>query len=359
MHLHSKHLGSQKLLPTKVLPKIYILELWMNHWSFTNVHQLYVNLPCFSVFLGEGGKGGEVDIINILFLRINFWGEGDVMRHCCQKLPVRKIRKNHQGELSWEWVVRTIRSAFKVWRSKRPSWRSLKTWMIAIFEDPICFFQKKTAKAIHIRESFTLKWTKSWRKYEIVWANIHVKEGVRFLYLLAILNKNNLWRSIGILPTTPLLTKVEVETNLNKSSSQQRILTSGKSCIKHFRIGPHFETLPKRNYVFESSPLKERTTTIEFTKIECQEFRKIAVASESWVLSKTSKARSSLVASARSSVSQNQGRSPKARHGNRVRRMLRLIEKWRKFDKGRISGILVDFDSWNLDLKMMPLEISF
>ena len=82
------------------------LHLWMNHWSFTNMHNSFC----------VGGKGGEVDIINILYVNFSCFLAGGWCHDLARNYPSGKTRKNqekpgkhvqlfaHQGELSWECV---------------------------------------------------------------------------------------------------------------------------------------------------------------------------------------------------------------------------------------------------------------
>ena len=134
------------------------------------------------------GEGGEVDIINILYVNFSFFlAGGDVMILPEITHPEKpgKTRKTCSAFCASRWAfmgmcpVRSLTSAFKVWRSNRPSWRCQKPWMIAIFEDPF-FCPKKSCnnpgkghrnqRKFHILMNQNMRESTKW-----FGANIHVK----------------------------------------------------------------------------------------------------------------------------------------------------------------------------------------
>lgn len=189
------------------------LQLWMNHWSFTNMHNSFC----------AGGKGVKVDIINILYVNFSFfsWGGGDVMRRSCQKLPIRKNQEKpgkhvqlfaHQGELSWECVrFDPLRqpSKFGV-PNGLPG--DVKNMVDCHIWGSIFFVQKKAArtqaKAIEIK----------------------------------------FW----ILPTTPLVTLQEWNWKLSKISPLRENHTSSI-----LELCPHFDILPKETTGLKVPPTKK------------------------------------------------------------------------------------------------------
>lgn len=120
------------------------LQLWMNHWSFTNMHNSFC----------AGGKGVKVDIINILYVNFSFFSWGGVMSWdvLARNYPSGKTRKNQENMFSFL----RIKVSFHGNVSGSIHYVSLqslafqtaflamsKTWLIAIFEDPFFLSKKK------------------------------------------------------------------------------------------------------------------------------------------------------------------------------------------------------------------------
>lgn len=196
------------------------LQLWMNHWSFTNMHNSFC----------AGGKGVKVDIINILYVNFSFfswggWCHETFLPEITHPEKPGKTRKTCSAFCASRWAfmgmcpVRSITSAFKVWRSKRPSWRCQKHGWLPYLR--IHFFcPKKSCK--------------------------NPGKGHRNQILNSAYN------------STCDTSRVELKTIQNKP-------TSGKSYIKHFRIVPTFRYSTKRNYGFESSSHQKGQLLLDYT----------------------------------------------------------------------------------------------
>lgn len=322
--------------PPKSFQKIYILEPSAMDESLI-IHK-YAPTVCVE------GKGGEVDIINILYVRIFFWGgwcnETLLPEITHPEKPGKHVQLfEHQGELSWEWV------------RFEPSGQPSKFGVPNGLPGGHCY-----------KHGWYLgKGHRNQRKFHF-WTNqimMKVRNGLgkhsrvrrrEVIVCVGHLNKYNLWRSIwnSAYKSTFDTSKVELKTIQNKP-------TSGKSYIKHFRIVPTFRYSAKTKTTdLKVPPPKKRTITTEWTKKQNVESSECSCAIR-YVLSSFQDQQGAIffgsicsVLSISESRWESQSRSWKLwRTTNPVGRILRMLKKWSTFDL-KISIIYYISGLWQL-----------